>query len=233
MTRTRRRRAAHRELRRLGRRHRASSSTSSGACAACREAALRQYFATEEARRAAQLSLIAEVANAWLTLAADRELLRVSQADARLAGGQLRPRAEALRAGRGLAPRLRAGAHHRRERARGHRPLRRPGGARHQRAAAAGGRARSTARTLPTGFAHATGRGPAGGPRRPALGSAAAPPRRAPGRGSCCARPTPTSAPRARRSSRRSRSPAAWAPRADELSGLFGGGSFAWSFIPR
>jgi multidrug efflux system outer membrane protein len=44
------------------------------------EAALRQYFATEEARRAAQLSLIAEVANAWLTLAADRELLRVSQA---------------------------------------------------------------------------------------------------------------------------------------------------------
>jgi outer membrane protein, multidrug efflux system len=44
------------------------------------EAALRQYFATEEARRAAQLSLIAEVANAWLTLAADRELLRVSRA---------------------------------------------------------------------------------------------------------------------------------------------------------
>ncbi len=44
------------------------------------DAALRQYFATEEARRAAQLSLIAEVANAWLTLAADRELLRVSQA---------------------------------------------------------------------------------------------------------------------------------------------------------
>ena len=44
------------------------------------EAALREYFATEEARRAAQLSLVAEVANAWLTLAADRELLEVSQA---------------------------------------------------------------------------------------------------------------------------------------------------------
>lgn len=44
------------------------------------EAALREYFATEEARRAAQLSLVAEVANAWLTLAADRELLKVSQA---------------------------------------------------------------------------------------------------------------------------------------------------------
>lgn len=44
------------------------------------EAALRQYFATEEARRAAQLTLISEVANAWLTLAADRELLQVSRA---------------------------------------------------------------------------------------------------------------------------------------------------------
>jgi multidrug efflux system outer membrane protein len=44
------------------------------------EAALRQYFAQEEARRAAQLSLIAEVASAFLTLAADRELLRVASA---------------------------------------------------------------------------------------------------------------------------------------------------------
>ena len=44
------------------------------------EAALRQYFATEAARRAAQLSLVAEVANAYLALAADRELLRVSRA---------------------------------------------------------------------------------------------------------------------------------------------------------
>lgn len=44
------------------------------------EAALHEYFATEEARRAAQLSLVAEVANAWLTLAADLELLKVSEA---------------------------------------------------------------------------------------------------------------------------------------------------------
>jgi len=43
-------------------------------------AASQRYFAQEEARRSAQLSLIAEVANAYLTLAADRELLRVSQA---------------------------------------------------------------------------------------------------------------------------------------------------------
>lgn len=44
------------------------------------EAALRLYFASEQARRAAELALIAEVANAYLTLAADRELLSVAQA---------------------------------------------------------------------------------------------------------------------------------------------------------
>lgn len=44
------------------------------------DAALQQYFATEQARRAAQLALVAEVASAYLTLAADQELLRVAQA---------------------------------------------------------------------------------------------------------------------------------------------------------
>lgn len=44
------------------------------------ESALQLYLAQEEARRAAQLSLIAEVASAYLTLAADRESLRVSEA---------------------------------------------------------------------------------------------------------------------------------------------------------
>jgi len=44
------------------------------------EAALRDYLAQEEARRATQLSLIAEVANAYLTLVADRELQRVAEA---------------------------------------------------------------------------------------------------------------------------------------------------------
>ena len=44
------------------------------------EAALREFFATEQARRAAQLALVAEVANAWLTLAADRERLKVAAA---------------------------------------------------------------------------------------------------------------------------------------------------------
>ncbi|MBJ6985010.1 efflux transporter outer membrane subunit [Luteimonas sp. MC1750] len=43
------------------------------------EAALQQYLATEEAQRAAQLSLVAEVAGAWLALAADQEQLQLSQ----------------------------------------------------------------------------------------------------------------------------------------------------------
>ncbi|HEY6451817.1 MAG TPA: efflux transporter outer membrane subunit [Steroidobacteraceae bacterium] len=42
-------------------------------------AALQQYLAQEEARRSAQLSLIAEVANAYLTLASDRDLQRLAQ----------------------------------------------------------------------------------------------------------------------------------------------------------
>lgn len=41
--------------------------------------ALEQYLATEEARRSAHISLVAEVANAWLTLAADRERLTLAQ----------------------------------------------------------------------------------------------------------------------------------------------------------
>lgn len=44
------------------------------------DAALQRYFALDNARRSAQLSLISEIANAWLTLAADREALRVAQA---------------------------------------------------------------------------------------------------------------------------------------------------------
>ena len=43
-------------------------------------AALQQYFATEESRRSAQLALVSEVANTYLALSADRELLRISEA---------------------------------------------------------------------------------------------------------------------------------------------------------
>ena len=41
--------------------------------------ALEEYFATEQARRSAQILLVSEVANAYLTLAADRENLKLSQ----------------------------------------------------------------------------------------------------------------------------------------------------------
>lgn len=43
------------------------------------KAALEQYFATEEAQRTMRISLIAEIATAWLTLASDQEQLRLSQ----------------------------------------------------------------------------------------------------------------------------------------------------------
>ncbi|SFD05445.1 efflux transporter, outer membrane factor (OMF) lipoprotein, NodT family [Cupriavidus sp. OV038] len=41
--------------------------------------ALEQYLAIEEVRRSAQISLVAEVASAYLTLRADQELLKISQ----------------------------------------------------------------------------------------------------------------------------------------------------------
>lgn len=41
--------------------------------------ALEEYFATEEARRSARILLMFEVANAYLTLAADREALKLAQ----------------------------------------------------------------------------------------------------------------------------------------------------------
>lgn len=43
------------------------------------EAALQQYLATQEAQRNTQISLIASVANAWLTLQADRALLKLTE----------------------------------------------------------------------------------------------------------------------------------------------------------
>jgi outer membrane protein, multidrug efflux system len=43
------------------------------------KAALEQYFATEEAQRTTRIALIAEIANAWLTLAADQDQLEISK----------------------------------------------------------------------------------------------------------------------------------------------------------
>ena len=43
------------------------------------KAALEQYFATEEAQRSTRISLIAEMASAWLTIASDEDQLALSQ----------------------------------------------------------------------------------------------------------------------------------------------------------
>ena len=43
------------------------------------EAALQSYLSTEATRRSTQISLVAEVASAWLTLAADNERLKLAQ----------------------------------------------------------------------------------------------------------------------------------------------------------
>ncbi len=50
-----------------------------GRIASLKEQALAQYLATEEARKAAQISLISSVATAWLNLQADEELLGISR----------------------------------------------------------------------------------------------------------------------------------------------------------
>jgi multidrug efflux system outer membrane protein len=44
-----------------------------------KDRALEQYLATEQARRSAQISLVAEVANVYMTLAADHESLKLAQ----------------------------------------------------------------------------------------------------------------------------------------------------------
>jgi len=50
-----------------------------GRISSLKEQALAQYLATEEGRKSAQISLVAAVANAWLTLQADEELIDISR----------------------------------------------------------------------------------------------------------------------------------------------------------
>lgn len=50
-----------------------------GRVGSLKQQALAQYLATEEGMRAAQVSLVASVANAWYTLLADEELLAISR----------------------------------------------------------------------------------------------------------------------------------------------------------
>ena len=50
-----------------------------GRIASLSQAALEQYLATEEGRNAAQMTLVANVASAWLALGADEELLKITR----------------------------------------------------------------------------------------------------------------------------------------------------------
>src|SRR3546814_13458697 len=64
-------------------------------------AAQEQYFASEEAQRSARISLIAEIANAWLTMASDSEQLRLSRETAKAFAETMRLTHEQFRVGVG------------------------------------------------------------------------------------------------------------------------------------
>jgi multidrug efflux system outer membrane protein len=66
-------------------------------------AQLEQYFATEEAARATRLTLVAEIADAWLTHASDESLLKIAQETA--ASAQKSVQITRLRLNGGIAPR--------------------------------------------------------------------------------------------------------------------------------
>ena len=182
--------------------------------------------------RSAQLALVAEVANAWLTLAADRELERVARATLATQEATFRltqssatssapSRGSTIAQVRTVVETARADA------------------ARYEGQVARDVNALTLlvgAPVDPALLPEDFGRRDAGcerACRRAAVGGAAAPPRRPRGRTGCCARPTRTSAPRARRSSRRSRSPARSARPATSSRALFKSGTFAWSVAPR
>jgi len=74
-----------------------------GRLASLSDAALNRYFATEAAARATRLTLIGDVADAWLTYAADASLLKLAQDTAANAREQVK--LTKLRLDGGIAPR--------------------------------------------------------------------------------------------------------------------------------
>ncbi len=67
------------------------------------DAALQRYFATEAAARATRLTLVGDIADAWLTYAADQSLLKIAQDTA--ASAERSVRLTRLRLEGGIAPR--------------------------------------------------------------------------------------------------------------------------------
>ena len=92
-----------------GRRYTADLSTTAfeidlfGRLASLSDAALNRYFATEAAARATRLTLIGDIADAWLTYAADRSLLALAEETAMIAREQVK--LTRLRLDGGIAPR--------------------------------------------------------------------------------------------------------------------------------
>ena len=74
-----------------------------GRVASLTRAAQNRYFATESAARATRLALVADIANGWLTYAADRSLLRIAEDTARSAEQSVRLTRARLEGG--IAPR--------------------------------------------------------------------------------------------------------------------------------
>ena len=77
------------------------------------QSALESFFATDQARVATQIALAAEVANAYLTLLADKELLKLTEDTLRDAAAVLRFDRAQLRPGRRHSARRGAGAYRR------------------------------------------------------------------------------------------------------------------------
>ncbi len=93
------------------------------------EQALQVYLGTERARRSAQISLVAEVANAWLRLAADRERLALARSTFETRQKSFELTQRSFDAGAVSALDLRQAETLLQTRARRCRPLRRAGGA--------------------------------------------------------------------------------------------------------
>lgn len=74
-----------------------------GRVASLSRAALDEYFATEAAARATRLTLVGDIADAWLTYASDRSLLRIAEQTAKSAGESVR--LTRLRLEGGIVPR--------------------------------------------------------------------------------------------------------------------------------
>ena len=193
------------------------------------DAALQQYFASEAARKAAQISLVAAVANAYLTLLADDLQLDVTRKtlDTRLE--ELPAAAAEARQRRQLGLRGGAGGVAGGRGARGAGAVHPPARAGPQRAGAAGRPA--PAGRPAVGIAAGTAGAARRGAGRAAVGAAGAPARRAPGRapaaGGECQHRRGASQP----SSRRITLTGSVGVASEDLTGLFS--NRAWQFAPR